>query len=85
MDYMLMLSRHSVIRFGGIGVTVHIGGTGTMAMVGDGIMAGDGIAHIMVGDIILHIVDTGEDGMEVIHGDIITIIIILLLIIGVEG
>ena len=39
----LMLSRHLVIRFGGIGVTT--------PTVGDGTMAGDGIVLTMVGDI----------------------------------
>ena len=39
----LMLSRHLVIRFGGIGVTT--------PTVGDGTMAGDGIVLTMAGDI----------------------------------
>lgn len=66
----LMLSRHLVIRFGGIGVTT--------PTVGDGIMAGDGIVLTMAGDITrVHgaagMVATGVVGMVVAIGDIITI------------
>ena len=66
----LMLSRHLVIRFGGIGVTT--------PAVGDGTMAGDGIVLTMVGDITrVHgaagMVATGVVGMVVAIGDIITI------------
>lgn len=66
----LMLSRHLVIRFGGIGVTT--------PTVGDGTMAGDGIVLTMVGDITrVHgaagMVATGVVGMAVAIGDIITI------------
>lgn len=66
----LMLSRHLVIRFGGIGVTT--------PTVGDGTMAGDGIVLTMVGDITrVHgaagMVATGVVGMVVAIGDIITI------------
>ena len=43
MACMLMLSRHSVILFGGIGVTT--------LTAGDGTMAGDGIVLTMAGDI----------------------------------
>lgn len=43
MACMLMLSRHSVILFGGIGVTT--------LTVGDGTMVGDGIVLTMAGDI----------------------------------
>ena len=66
----LMLSRHLVIRFGGIGVTT--------PTVGDGTMAGDGIVLTMVGDITrvpgaAGMVATGVVGMVVAIGDIITI------------
>lgn len=66
----LMLSRHLVIRFGGIGVTT--------PTVGDGTMAGDGIVLTMAGDITrVHgaagMVATGVVGMVVAIGDIITI------------
>ena len=67
----LMLSRHLVIRFGGIGVTT--------PTVGDGTMAGDGIVLTMVGDITrVHgaagMVATGVASMAAVAiGDIITI------------
>lgn len=67
---MLTHSRHSVIRFGGIGVMVHTAGAGTMV--------GAGIVLIMLGDIIRAIgaagmVATGVAGMAVDIGDIIII------------
>lgn len=70
MACMLMLSRHSVILFGGIGVTT--------LTVGDGTMVGDGIVLTMAGDITrVHgaagMVATGVVGMVVAIGDIITI------------
>ena len=66
----LMLSRHLVIRFGGIGVTT--------PTVGDGIMAGAGIVLTTLGDITrvpgaAGMVATGVVGMAVAIGDIITI------------
>ena len=66
----LMLSRHLVIRFGGIGVTT--------PTVGDGTMAGDGIVLTTLGDITrvpgaAGMVATGVVGMVVAIGDIITI------------
>ena len=67
---MLMHSRRSVTRFGGIGV---------MALTaGDGTMAGDGIVLTTLGDITrVHgaagMVATGVVGMVVAIGDIITI------------
>ena len=66
---MLMHSRRSVTRFGGIGV---------MALTaGDGTMAGDGIVLTMVGDITrVHgaagMVATGVASMAAVIGDIIT-------------
>ena len=58
---MLMHSRHSVIRSGGIGV---------MALTaGDGTMAGDGIVLITLGDILRVI---GAAGMAAVIGDITT-------------
>ena len=70
MACMLMHSRRSVTRFGGIGV---------MALTaGDGTMAGDGIVLTTLGDILRVIgaagmVATGVVGMVVAIGDIITI------------
>jgi len=67
----LMLSRHLVIRFGGIGVTT--------PTVGDGTMAGAGIVLTMAGDITrVHgaagMVATGVASMAAVAiGDIITI------------
>lgn len=67
---MLMHSRRSVTRFGGIGV---------MALTaGDGTMAGDGIVLTTLGDITrvpgaAGMVATGVVGMVVAIGDIITI------------
>ena len=67
---MLMHSRRSVTRFGGIGV---------MALTaGDGTMAGDGIVLTTLGDILRVIgaagmAATGVAGMAVAIGDIITI------------
>ena len=66
----LMLSRHLVIRFGGIGVTT--------PTVGDGTMAGDGIVLTMAGDITrvpgaAGMVATGVASMAAVAiGDIIT-------------
>ena len=64
-----MLSRHLVIRFGGIGVTT--------PTVGDGIMAGDGIVLTTLGDILRVIgaagmAATGVAGMAAVIGDITT-------------
>jgi hypothetical protein len=71
----LMLSRHLVIRFGGIGVTT--------PTVGDGTMAGDGIVLTMVGDITrVHgaagMVATGVASMAAVIGDIITTGVVVL-------
>lgn len=72
----LMLSRHLVIRFGGIGVTT--------PTVGDGIMAGDGIVLTMAGDITrVHgaagMVATGVASMAAVAiGDIITTGVVVL-------
>ena len=72
---MLMHSRRSVTRFGGIGV---------MALTaGDGTMAGDGIVLTMVGDITrVHgaagMVATGVASMAVVIGDIITTGVVVL-------
>ena len=65
----LMLSRHLVIRFGGIGVTT--------PTVGDGTMAGDGIVLTTLGDItpVIGAAATGVAGMAADIGDIITITI----------
>lgn len=65
----LMLSRHLVIRFGGIGVTT--------PTVGDGTMAGDGIVLTTLGDILRVIgaagmAATGVAGMAAVIGDITT-------------
>ena len=70
-----MLSRHLVIRFGGIGVTT--------PKVGDGTMAGDGIVLTMVGDITrVHgaagMVATGVASMAAVIGDIITTGVVVL-------
>ena len=71
MACMLMLSRHSVILFGGIGVIT--------LTVGDGTMVGDGIVLTMAGDITrVHgaagMVATGVASMAAVAiGDIITI------------
>ena len=76
MACMLMLSRHSVILFGGIGVTT--------LTVGDGTMAGDGIVLTMVGDITrVHgaagMVATGVASMAAVAiGDIITTGVVVL-------
>lgn len=70
---MLMHSRRSVTRFGGIGV---------MALTaGDGTMAGDGIVLTMLGDITPA---TGVAGMAVDIGDIITIGMVVLAGAGAE-
>ena len=72
---MLMHSRHSVIRSGGIGV---------MALTaGDGTMAGDGIVLITLGDILRVIgaagmAATGVAGMAAVIGDIITTGVVVL-------
>ena len=65
----LMLSRHLVIRFGGIDVTT--------PTVGDGTMAGDGIVLTTLGDILRVIgaagmAATGVAGMAAVIGDITT-------------
>lgn len=73
---MLMLSRHSVILFGGIGVTT--------LTVGDGTMVGDGIVLTMAGDITrVHgaagMVATGVASMAAVAiGDIITTGVVVL-------
>lgn len=72
----LMLSRHLVIRFGGIGVTT--------PTVGDGTMAGAGIVLTMAGDITrVHgaagMVATGVASMAAVAiGDIITTGVVVL-------
>ena len=72
----LMLSRHLVIRFGGIVVTT--------PTVGDGTMAGDGIVLTMAGDITrVHgaagMVATGVASMAAVAiGDIITTGVVVL-------
>ena len=72
----LMLSRHLVIRFGGIGVTT--------PTVGDGTMAGDGIVLTMAGDITrVHgaagMVATGAASMAAVAiGDLITTGVVVL-------
>ena len=77
----LMLSRHLVIRFGGIGVTT--------PTVGDGTMAGDGIVLTTLGDITPVIgaagmAATGVAGMAADIGDIITIGMVVLAGAGAE-
>lgn len=75
---MLMHSRRSLTRFGGIGV---------MALTaGDGIMAGDGIVLTMLGDItpVIGAAATGVAGMAVDIGDIITIGMVVLAGAGAE-
>ena len=63
---MLMHSRRSVTRFGGIGVRA--------LTAGDGTMAGDGIVLITLGDItpVIGVAATGVAGMAADIGDIIT-------------
>ena len=68
-----MRFQHSAIRCGGTGVTVLIGGIGTM--VGDGTGVGDGVL-IMLGDIIRRTGDIGAVGMADTLGDITTTTII---------
>ena len=76
MACMLMLYRHSVILFGGIGVTT--------LTVGDGTMVGDGIVLTMAGDITrVHgaagMVATGVASMAAVAiGDIITTGVVVL-------
>ena len=76
MACMLMLSRHSVILFGGVGVTT--------LTVGDGTMVGDGIVLTMAGDITrVHgaagMVATGVASMAAVAiGDIITTGVVVL-------
>ena len=76
MACMLMHSRRSVTRFGGIGVTT--------PTVGDGTMAGDGIVLTMAGDITrVHgaagMVATGVASMAAVAiGDIITTGVVVL-------
>lgn len=76
MACMLMLSRHSAILFGGIGVTT--------LTVGDGTMVGDGIVLTMAGDITrVHgaagMVATGVASMAAVAiGDIITTGVVVL-------
>lgn len=74
----LMLSRHLVIRFGGIGVTT--------PTVGDGTMAGDGIVLTTLGDItpVIGAAATGVAGMAADIGDIITIGMVVLAGAGAE-
>lgn len=78
---MLMHSRRSVTRFGGIGV---------MALTaGDGTMAGDGIVLTTLGDILRVIgaagmAATGVAGMAADIGDIITIGMVVLAGAGAE-
>ena len=79
---MLMHSRRSVTRFGGIGV---------MALTaGDGTMAGDGIVLTMLGDILrvigaVGMAATGVAGMAAVAiGDIITIGMVVLAGAGAE-
>ena len=69
----LMLSRHLVIRFGGIGVTT--------PTVGDGTMAGDGIVLITLGDI-TPVIGVAATGVA-IGATIITTTIIIIRIIPV--
>ena len=76
MACMIMLSRHSVILFGGIGVTT--------LTVGDGTMVGDGIVLTMAGDITrVHgaagMVATGVASIAAVAiGDIITTGVVVL-------
>ena len=75
---MLMHSRRSVTRFGGIGV---------MALTaGDGTMAGDGIVLITLGDItpVIGAEATGVAGMAADIGDIITTGVVVLAGAGAE-
>lgn len=75
---MLMRSRRSVTRFGGIGV---------MALTaGDGTMAGDGIVLTTLGDItpVIGAAATGVAGMAADIGDIITIGMVVLAGAGAE-
>ena len=75
---MLMHSRRSVTRFGGIGV---------MALTaGDGTMAGDGIVLITLGDItpVIGVAATGVAGMAADIGDIITTGMVVLAGAGAE-
>lgn len=75
---MLMHSRRSVTRFGGIGV---------MALTaGDGTMAGDGIVLITLGDItpVIGAEATGVAGMAADIGDIITTGMVVLAGAGAE-
>lgn len=75
---MLMHSRRSVTRFGGIGV---------MALTaGDGTMAGDGIVLTTLGDItpVIGAAATGVAGMAVDIGDIITTGMVVLAGAGAE-
>ena len=75
---MLMHSRRSVTRFGGIGV---------MALTaGDGTMAGDGIVLTTLGDItpVIGAAATGVAGMAVDMGDIITTGMVVLAGAGAE-
>ena len=78
---MLMHSRRSVTRFGGIGVMVLTAGVG--------IMAGAGIVLTMAGDITrVHgaagMVATGVASMAAVIGDIITIGMVVLAGAGAE-
>ena len=75
---MLMHSRRSVTRFGGLGV---------MALTaGDGTMAGDGIVLTTLGDItpVIGAAATGVAGMAVDIGDIITTGMVVLAGAGAE-
>ena len=75
---MLMHSRRSVTRCGGIGVMVLTAGAGTMA--------GDGIVLTMLGDItpVIGVAATGVAGMAADIGDIITIGMVVLAGAGAE-
>ena len=75
---MLMHSRRSVTRFGGIGVRV--------LTVGVGIMAGAGIVLTTLGDItpVIGAAATGVAGMAVDIGDIITTGMVVLAGAGAE-
>ena len=75
---MLMHSRRSVTRFGGIGVMV--------LRAGDGTMGGDGFVLTTLGDItpVIGAVATGVAGMAVDIGDIITTGMVVLAGAGAE-
>ena len=81
MDCMLTRSRHSAIRFGGIGATALIAGGGTMV--------GDGIVLTILGDMLrvigaVGMAATGVAGMAADIGDIITTGMVVLAGAGAE-